>query len=99
MQNADTEQQIDIFKQVLELVLLPESLARFVKRFADLEEPIELEQASDVVAWLMERYGRRPTQLSSPSASGQDSPASGTNSTDAQPRQVSIPPTFQPTAG
>lgn len=99
IQDATAGQQIDIFKQVLELVLLPESHARFIKRFADLENPIEIEQASDVVAWLMEHYGRRPTQPSSPSASGPDSPASGTNSTDAPPPQASIPATFQPTAG
>jgi hypothetical protein len=99
IENATADQQIDTFKQVLELVLLPESHARFVKRFADLENPIEIEQAADVVAWLMEHYGRRPTQPSSPSATGQPSPASGTSSTDAQPQQVSIPQTFQPTAG
>lgn len=99
IEDAPTEQKIDIFKQVLELVLLPESHARFIKRFADLENPIQIEQASDVVQWLMEHYGKRPTQPSSPSPAGQPTPAPGTSSTDAPQQQASIPATFQPTAG
>lgn len=95
---APTEQQIKIFADALDMVLLPESNARFQKRFEDLENPIELEQASEVIMWLMEAYGLRPTKQSSPSSSGLPSPASGTNSTDAQQQQVSIPATFQPTA-
>lgn len=91
-------QQLDVFAEALGLVLLPESNARFQKRLDDLNNPIELEQASDVVTWLMEEYGHRPTQPSSPSSTGQPSPASGTSSTDAQQPQESIPATFQPTA-
>lgn len=91
-------QQLDVFAEALGMVLLPESNARFQKRLDDLNNPIELEQASDVVTWLMEEYGHRPTQPSSPSSTGQPSPASGTSSTDAQQPQASIPATFQPTA-
>lgn len=96
--SAPVEQQLAVMKDALSLVLLPESHAQFTKRLSDLEHPIELEQTVEVVQWLMEVYGNRPTQPSSPSASGQPSPESGTNSTDAQPPQVSIPATFQPTA-
>ncbi len=92
------DRQLDAFAEALGMVLLPESNARFQKRLDDLEHPIELEQASDVIAWLMEEYGHRPTQPSSPSPSGPPSPASGTSSTDAQQQPVSIPATFQPTA-
>lgn len=99
IENAPVDQRIEIFKQVLELVLLPESHDRFIKRFADRENPIQIEQAADVVQWLMEHYGKRPTQPSSPSPAGQHSPASGTSSMDAPQQQVSIPATFQPTAG
>lgn len=98
IEKTPIDQQLDVFADALGLVLLPESNARFQKRLADLEQPIELEQASDVVAWLMEEYGHRPTQPSSPSSTGQLSPASGTSSTDAQPQPASIPATFQPTA-
>lgn len=92
------DQKLDVVKDALGLVLLPDSHALFTKRFSDLENPIEYEQASEVMTWLMEVYGRRPTQPSSPSSTGQPSPASGTSSTDAAPQTVSIPATFQPTA-
>jgi len=98
IEKVPVAQQLDVFAEALGLVLLPESNARFQKRLSDLEQPIELEQASDVVAWLMEEYGHRPTQPSSPSSTGLPSPASGTSSTDAQPQPASIPATFQPTA-
>lgn len=97
--DAPLEQQLNVMKDALSLVLLPESHARFTKRLSDVENPIELEQTVEVVQWLMECYGRRPTQPSSTSASGPPSPASGTSSTDAPPQQASIPATFQPTAG
>jgi hypothetical protein len=96
--SAPIEQQLTVMKDALSLVLLPESHARFTKRLSDLENPIELEQTIEVVQWLMEVYGHRPTQPSSPSANGQPSPESGTNSTDGQQQPVSIPATFQPTA-
>ncbi len=92
------DKQLEIFAEVLGMVLLPESNARFQKRLDDLEQPIELEQASDVITWLLEEYGLRPTEPSSESSSGPSSPASGTNSTGVQQPQASIPATFQPTA-
>lgn len=92
------DKQLDVFADALAMVLLPESNSRFQKRLDDLENPIELEQASDVITWLLEHYGLRPTEPSSDSSTGPVSPASGTNSTDAQQPQVSIPATFQPTA-
>ena len=79
------------------MVLLPESNALFQKRLEDLENPIGLEQAGSVIEWLLEHYGMRPTEPSSDSSTGPVSPASGTNSTDAQQHTVSIPATFQPT--
>jgi len=96
---ADTSlaDRLDIFADALGMVLLPDSAAVFTKRFEDLEHPIELEQASEVIVWLLECYGLRPTQPSSPSSSGSPSPVSGTNSTDGAQPEASIPATFQPT--
>lgn len=87
-------QQVDAILDALGLVLLPESAALFAKRLGDLENPIELEQASDVMIWLLEKYGLRPTQPSSNSVAGSGNPASGTNSTDDQPQPVPTSPTF-----
>lgn len=83
-----TGEQVDGILQALTLVLLPESAARIDKRLGDLENPVELEQAMEIMMWLLERYGLRPTQPSSNSASGPGSPVSGTNSTDAPSQPV-----------
>lgn len=91
-------EQLNVFADALGMVLLPDSNSLFQERLDDLANPIELEQASDVIQWLLEAYGLRPTEPSSGSSTGLPSPASGTNSTDAQPPTVSIPATFQPTA-
>lgn len=98
IEKTPVDKQLDAFADALGMVLLPESNALFQKRLDDLEHPIELEQASDVIQWLLERYGLRPTEPSSDSSTGPASPASGTSLTDAQQPQVSIPATFQPTA-
>ena len=98
VENTPIDKQLDIFADALGMVLLPESNALFQKRLDDLEHPIEVEQASDVIQWLLGEYGLRPTKPSSPSSTGPSSPESGTSSTDAQQPTVSIPATFQPTA-
>lgn len=89
--------QLDVLSEALELVLLPESSARFMKRFSDLANPIELEQASDVVIWLLEQYGLRPTEPSSSSVTGSDSPESGMSSMDGQPSTEQTSQTFPQT--
>jgi hypothetical protein len=98
IETMTVDKQLDAFADALGMVLLPESNALFQKRLDDLQQPIELDQASDVIQWLLEQYGLRPTEPSSPSSTGLPSPASGTSSTDAQQPQASIPATFQPTA-
>lgn len=74
----------------LELVLIPDSYERLAARFADKQRPIELDQIADIVLWLLEEYGLRPTQPSSDSSDGPSSPASGTSSTANTPAEASI---------
>jgi hypothetical protein len=95
---AATGDKLRIITDALSMVLLPESSALFAKRFADLEQPIELDQASEVLLWLVECYGLRPTQPFSPSASGSPGPGSGTSSMDAAPQPEPASPT-SPRAG
>lgn len=75
-------EQVQAYLSALELVLVPESYARFRARLSDRERPVELDQATDVILWLMEQYGQRPTQPSSPSSDGRPVPEPGTSSTD-----------------
>lgn len=84
------DQQLKVFRSVLELTLLPESLEVFTRRMRDRTNPIEIDQISDVITWLFEEYGLRPTELPSDSSDGQSSPESGTALTANTPGMVSI---------
>lgn len=96
----DTEeyqQQHDLLKQALSLVLLPDSYERFAARLKDRANPIDDDQMSDVVMWLLEEYAMRPTQPSPPSSDGPASPESGTPSTESTQPVESISLPSQPT--
>lgn len=98
---GDTEtyqQQHDLLKRALELALLPDSWKRFAERLQDKAQPIDDDQVSDVVLWLLEEYGMRPTQPSQLSSDGSVSPASGTSSTDSTQPEASTSPASQQTA-
>lgn len=91
------QQQHDQLKTALGLALLPESWERFSKRLKDKTNPIDDDQLSEVILWLLEEYGMRPTQPSQLSSDGPSSPESGMSSTGEQQPQDSIPATFLPT--
>lgn len=91
------QQQHDLLKQALELALLPDSWARFADRLKDKTNPIDDDQMADIVLWLLEEYGLRPTQPSQPSSDGPSSPESGTSSTESTPPAESISLPSQPT--
>lgn len=84
------DEQFQLYKDVLEELLLPDSFARFVQRMGDKANPIDTEQLDAVTTWLFEQYGMRPTQPSSPSPDGPPSPEPGTGSTESTPVEVSI---------
>jgi hypothetical protein len=87
---ASVADQLQAFRAMLDVVLLPESLERFNARMRDRENPIEIDQVEDIVSWLMEQYGLRPTEPSSPSPSGSPGPDSGITSTATTPGEVLI---------
>lgn len=90
------KEQHDLLKQALELVLLDESWQRFAARLKDKARPIEDDQMSDVVIWLLEEYGMRPTVPSQPSPDGPSSPEPGTSSTEnTQPEESTSAPSTQ----
>jgi hypothetical protein len=98
-QEAETYQEVhDSLKRALSIVLLDESYERFQARLRDKTRPIDDDQASDVVIWLMEEYGMRPTQPSQPSSDGPASPESGTSSTESTQPAESTSATSEPTA-
>ena len=84
------DEQLKAFRGVFELVLLPESLERFNLRMRDRENPIDIGQVEEIITWLMEKYGLRPTELPSNSPPGPGSPGPGTTLTASTPDGVSI---------
>lgn len=84
------DEQLSAFNAVLELVLMPASLERFRSRMSDAEEPIAIDQVEEVITWLFEAYGMRPTETPSDSSDGPASPDAGMNSTENTQDVVSI---------
>lgn len=83
---ATTEQRLEAMKEVLKGILTPESHRIFSDRMRVGSEevpnphPIGQRHIKDLLPWLMEQYGMRPTEESSTSADGSD--ADDTSSTD-----------------
>jgi hypothetical protein len=92
------QEQHDLLKKALEFALLPESWQRYAARLKDKANPIDDDQTSEIVIWLMEEYGVRPTQPSQPSSDGQPSPDSGTSSTESTQPEESTSEPSPPTA-
>lgn len=77
------KEQVSIFRDMLEMVLLPESMSLMRKRMADSRNPVDMSQLDEIIQWLFEEYGMRPTQDPSSSSSGDSQLGSGTTSTAA----------------
>lgn len=82
--------QVRLFREMLEIVLLPESMTTMRKRMADPRNPVDIEQLDSIITWLFEEYGMRPTQASSSSSAGDALPVPGITSTESTPELVSI---------
>lgn len=77
--------QMKMLAEMILMILDPEPGQLFVSRMGNRANPIGLKQVNDVITWLMEEYGMRPT-LPSESLSAMPSlPGSGTSSTDTPP--------------
>lgn len=83
-------EQVGLLRKTLENMLEPESLLRFHERMRDKLNPIDMEQLNDVVEWLFEEYGLRPTNGSGSSLNGASPPVPGITSTGSMPETVSI---------
>ena len=92
------KEQREMLKQALSLALFPDSYERFASRLNDKARPIDDDQMSEVVMWLLEEYGMRPTEPSPNSSDGPASPESGTNSTANTQPEASTSEPSQPTA-
>jgi hypothetical protein len=79
------------FTQMIDLILTDASAARFNARMEDKNNPIAIEQVMDILPWVMEQYGMRPTRPSPESSAGSVNPVDGTSLTDRPPETVLTP--------
>lgn len=91
--NLKTMQRYAAF---IDQCLLPESAKQFAEGLRSKEKPITLRQMGKVYRLLMEKYGDRPTEPSSPSSNGHD--GTGPLSTAGVPTEASTPSLFPPPA-
>lgn len=74
-------EKISVMKDIIRLLLRPESADLFIARLSDKTKPIGVKTLLKVIPWLFEQYGLRPTKPGSDSSPGSDNPVSGTVST------------------
>jgi hypothetical protein len=95
-ESASAKDGMDTMMECLQMVLMPDSFKRFRERMKDPAAdvgpdaaaspdfvPIELEQVTEILDWVMGEYGLRPTKPSEDSSPGLSSQESGTSSTDS----------------
>jgi hypothetical protein len=83
-------EMVSALRRVIEMVLMPDSLKVFQARMSDPANPIDMSQLDDIVTWLFEEYGLRPTVEPSSSSAGGSLPESGITSTESMPGVASI---------
>lgn len=64
------DDKIEKFLSILRDIMLDESVELFNRRLESKSEPIDIDEISEIIAWLLEVYGLRPFQESSDSVSG-----------------------------
>lgn len=89
-ENMNPAEVVGALRKVIEVVLAPSSLERFQERMRDTANPIDMEQLDEIVQWLFEEYGLRPTIEPSGSSNGDSSLVSGITSTVSMPGVASI---------
>lgn len=73
---------IKVLSNLFHYVLPPESATRLISRLSDPKNPLGLDRILEIIQWLLEQYGLRPTEADSDSLAGVLSPVDGTNSTE-----------------
>ncbi len=89
-ENMNPAEIVAALRRVIEVVLQPQSLERFVQRMKDPANPIDMEQLDNIVQWLFEEYGLRPTTEPSNSSGGGSLPVPGITSMANMPGVASI---------
>jgi hypothetical protein len=83
--NESTSDALNKIINVFDIILLTDSATKMRERVASKDEPVDLGQLSDILLWLLEVYGLRPTQQSSSLSAGSPDGTSGTPLTAGAP--------------
>lgn len=86
--NLSNAEQLQMVISIFDTILPDAAAARLRERISSKEEPVDLEQIMDIMLWLLEVYGLRPTQPSADSSVGQPAVTSGTPSAAGAPSVV-----------
>jgi hypothetical protein len=71
----------DMLKEFFGVVMDADTKERIAVRMMDKVNPLDLDVAIDIMNWLLEEYGMRPTQPSSGTSNGSPTDGGGTDST------------------
>jgi hypothetical protein len=85
MMGADDQtpaERIALVRDLMGMVLVPESAKLFNHRLGDPDNPIGMSSFSAVLPWLFKKYAGTPTTPDSDSSSGPGNLESGTSSTE-----------------
>jgi hypothetical protein len=77
-----TAEKLAVIRELISVVLMPESAAIFIARLSDSANPIGINSFRDVLPWLLKQYMGTPTTPDSDSSSGPGNQESGKNSTE-----------------
>jgi len=93
MKGKDAGGILQVFAEIFRVLLKKEAAERFMATVMDLDndDPIDQEQLTEIVTYLVERHTGRPTQPPSDSSVPSDAAPSGTGSTDGAPPAASTP--------
>jgi hypothetical protein len=91
-EDVTAENVLHKLSAAMSILLKPESHTRFMDALFDQtrEEPIDMEQLTEIFHWLIEQYTRRPTQAVPDSSNSSQDGNAGTDSPDGAPLPASI---------
>jgi hypothetical protein len=75
----------------MKFILTKDDYPRFLEIMDDDDDPLDVEQLLEILAWAVETYGVRPTEASSSSSTTSANDGAGTSSTAGAPAVESIP--------
>lgn len=82
LRSSIEENGLEQVVEILGIFLLDESMAQVRSMLNDKRKPFGVRHMMELVPWLLEEYGLRPTQPSSPSSTGSVDGEIGTSSAD-----------------